>query len=302
MFEFFTKIYAYFKRKLEWETSYDDRIFGFFVQLKDKETTEESDLTIFSQLVDEFAFLLDGAQKNEVLNNNPLIYLAKFNIKNCAEFLRILHEKNFNFALQEVPDEDDFDNTALVWAAANASNEFCAEFLEFISQNNIGAGVNINCGPSAVTALHLLVAKGYDYVDAQGNKLEISNLELIETLVRNGANPNLGNKKLYTALDVAVARRDSDTISAILPFCNQETIAKALKTLKNNFNDSQEIVNSNLGDSSDFKKPLDESLFNKEFEEEIEKILKEKLNKFTKPTSSKKLIEDGEKLEMQSSC
>ena len=40
-----------------------------------------------------------------------------------------------------MPDEDDFDNTALVWAAANAPQTNFAEFLEFISQNNIGAGL-----------------------------------------------------------------------------------------------------------------------------------------------------------------
>jgi len=72
--------------------------------------------------------------------------------------------------------QDDTENTALIWAIANANNEVA---MTILSCEQSKACLNIS-GYKGNTALHLAIAKGYTDRSADGRPLTCSNLEIVK--------------------------------------------------------------------------------------------------------------------------
>ncbi|CCB92045.1 putative uncharacterized protein [Waddlia chondrophila 2032/99] len=135
------------------------------------------------------------------LKGTVLHHLAK--LGSPSEFVSIIADNGINFDIQ-----DDWGNTALVWAIANGNNSMASEILNY-HQN-----LDIECHGNP--ALHLTIAKGYKDRTRDGKHLTVSNLQLVRKLVDNGASPNLINRNGYTALHLACIRRDPGMIQALL--------------------------------------------------------------------------------------
>ncbi|HEV3269211.1 MAG TPA: ankyrin repeat domain-containing protein [Candidatus Rhabdochlamydia sp.] len=109
--------------------------------------------------------------------------------------------------------QDNWGNTGLIWAIANARNTNALLILQELGQ---GSYLDIQCSLHKNTALHLAITKGYKDRSKHGECLTVSNLELVNTLLRLKANPNLQTKEGYTPLHLACARRDNAMISALI--------------------------------------------------------------------------------------
>jgi len=107
--------------------------------------------------------------------------------------------------------QDSVGNTGLIWAIANACNGMAMQILK-----TAGEGEYIDKKGHGNTALHVAVAKGYKKKSKDGEKLEYSNLDLIQTLISKKANVNLQNDMGNTPLHLACIRRDPEMISALL--------------------------------------------------------------------------------------
>jgi ankyrin repeat protein len=110
---------------------------------------------------------------------------------------------------------DDFGDTPLLWAIANAKNETARSIVEIF-----GRGSYINIGPSRThlgnTALHLAVGKGYSDKDSDGSVLTCSNLALVHLLLEHDADPNSQNDEGNTPLHLACLRKDQQMIEALI--------------------------------------------------------------------------------------
>lgn len=101
----------------------------------------------------------------------------------------------------------DFGNTPLLWAVANARNYFARELMNHPQNFNL-----LGCGNSA---LHLVVAKGYRDVSADGARLLVSNVELAQKLVDVGADVNLVGAHGFTPVQIAYLKRDVEMIKIL---------------------------------------------------------------------------------------
>ncbi len=151
------------------------------------------------------------------------------------EFVKILNKHKIDFNLQ-----DNWENTALLWAIANGNNAMANEILDYDQ--------NLNLKGLGNTALHLAVAKGYKITTIDGQQLSISNFQLIEKMLKLGADPNLINNLGYTSLHLACIRRDPDMINALIKAgANIDTLSPDKKTcaelLKTPFDEANAIIN-----------------------------------------------------------
>lgn len=140
--------------------------------------------------------------------------VAQIPTSGTSVFLEVLQENNADFTAYT---GGNFLNTPLIWAVANANNENATYMLDLAAQRGIDLGINLADRKlnSGNTALHLAVAKGYIDQDSAGRQLAVSNLQLVEKLLQNGADPNLRNALGYSALDIAVIRGDEDLVRTI---------------------------------------------------------------------------------------
>ena len=207
--------------------------------------------------------------RNDFKNRGLIIEAALYG---KSEFIPLLHKAGEDFSKK---DSLGFDNTALIWAIANAHNKFAYDLLTFAQENDINLEVN-HRSALFTTALHLAAAKGYSTQDSNGKTVEKSNLELVKKLFEVGADPNFKTDKNFTSLDIAVARRDLEIVRAI---CESEiidinTLDQAQKTLRYNFNESKNLVESVTRAIS----PISEHLFNDEnLKADIEKNIIDKI-------------------------
>lgn len=122
------------------------------------------------------------------------------------QFVKILAQHGASF------DElDDWGNTPLLWSIANANNEMALEILNY--QQNINAQDSLF---SQNTALHLAIAKGYQNMSQDGQRLKVSNLKLVKRMVELGADVNVQNGNGNTPLHLACLRRDILMVESIL--------------------------------------------------------------------------------------
>ncbi len=118
-------------------------------------------------------------------------------------FVKVLADCGIDFNIQ-----DEWGNTALLWAIANGNNEMAMEILKHDQDLNLQGLGN--------SALHVTIAKGYKKKTAHKESLSISNLKLVQTLAAAGADPNQKNKMGLTPLHLACIRRDPGMIKALL--------------------------------------------------------------------------------------
>lgn len=142
----------------------------------------------------------------EFAGGTLLHYLAKKE-RNLPYTSRVLPQRGVDLARQ-----DTWDNTALIWAIANASNTTA---MEIIKAGGHGPYLNV-LGLQKNSALHLAVGKGYKTVSKDLQDLYYSNLQLTQALVEAGANVNLANEDGNTPLHLAYLRRDVETIKVLL--------------------------------------------------------------------------------------
>jgi ankyrin repeat protein len=157
---------------------------------------------LFESLLDQLG---DINSPKDSFGDNPLIFLAK--LGSPIECVEILRRRGADFNYQE----HYFGNTALLWAIANANNGMAREIILRGNQN-----LNLQDTDQRNTPLILAIGKGYTTHDADGNELALSNLELVKTLLKHGADPNVVNEEGFSPLEMAVIRRSPEMVEALL--------------------------------------------------------------------------------------
>lgn len=139
------------------------------------------------------------------------IHMAKRNQN--LPYMRVLIQEGVDFSALE---RSFFNNTGLIWAIANASNEMAMLILEndHSARDRNRTYLNIQ-GYHGNTALHLAIAKGYKHVSRDGARLKYSNFDLVKKMVQKG-NINLVNTEGNTPLHLACLHRDMETIAFLL--------------------------------------------------------------------------------------
>jgi hypothetical protein len=122
-------------------------------------------------------------------------------------------------------------NTPLMWAIANAKNEFAFDLIEQSKSSNVDIGID-HISVAGTNALHLATAKGYIKEDKDD---KIPNSLLINKLIESGANPNIETSLGLSALDIGVLRADSELVKSILlsskSKIEKHTILKAIEKI-----------------------------------------------------------------------
>jgi hypothetical protein len=171
---------------------------------------------------------------------NLLHSLAKFG--KPLEFVNILVEQG-----SSINEQDDWGNTPLLWAIANANNEIAYEILKYKQNINLQDSMSYRN-----TALHLAIAKGYQNVSLDGQRLKISNLKLIKQILELGADVNLQNGNGNTPLHLACLRRDIWMVKAILKknpniqMCNNEG-KNCIEMLQKTYGEALKIFEDTTG-------------------------------------------------------
>ncbi|KTD78314.1 ankyrin repeat domain-containing protein [Legionella waltersii] len=116
-------------------------------------------------------------------------------------------------------------NTLLIWLIANARNDSAKALLDCLKdKEDVTAFMNEFSNYYRNSAIHLIVGKGYRNRDYNGNKIQTTNLTLLEQILSYGADidaqtrsdkytPGLGG---WTALHFACVRRDMAYIQFLL--------------------------------------------------------------------------------------
>lgn len=157
---------------------------------------------------------------NRFLGGSLVIHLAKApnTLENLKEVLALPADK-INLSVIDYV----FNNTALVWAIANANNSAAMAIIE---AGKRGHYLDIQCS-SRNSAMHMAVGKGYKKWSKDNQYLEVSNLQLVQAMIANGADVNLINVNGNTPLHLACLHRDPEMIAALLK-------AKADPSIRNN--------------------------------------------------------------------
>ena len=105
--------------------------------------------------------------------------------------------------------EGGFENTPLTWAIANDAKATAMALVDWCRKRGILLDINLASGFNQNTPLILAIAKGHE---RQG---EISNDELTEYLLEQGADPNKADEHGFTPLHYAYLRRDLKAIELL---------------------------------------------------------------------------------------
>ena len=183
----------------------------------------------------------------------------------------------------------DFDNTPLLWAIANAKNEFASQLLSKVEDLDINFKSERFCN----TALHIAVAKDYGDIDSDSHKVGIPNHQLVGELISKGANPNIKTQDGYSALDIAVLRGSQQMCKEILAskLLEDDTISKALGHLE----EQRDLDETNrlLKTICDPIKAVKDKDISSENKEAIKKILNDKLQELAPAISLKKALKES---------
>lgn len=207
--------------------------------------------------------------------NRGLIMEAALHGK--PKFIPLLKEVGENFAKKDPY----FDNTPLIWAIANANNQFAYDLIELgKADQNVALEVDHVSQPGT-TALHLAAAKGYLTRDSRGKEVGKTNLELVQKLIEIGADPNIttSDSEGFTALDIAVARRNHEMVKSICDseIININTLKNSLLILNKTYDRSSALVRKLTGGNGAFLE-IDKNVFdNEEEKNKIKKIITNKI-------------------------
>tara|TARA_Y100000389_G_C17471336_1_gene531497 strand:- start:18761 stop:21592 length:2832 start_codon:yes stop_codon:yes gene_type:complete len=166
--------------------------------------------------------------------------------RSLAHFAAMKGKKSFiDSLLTDLPSsfrakEEYTDNTPLMWAIANANNEFAFDLLEKVSNKDLISFIDIDhiSLKFSNTALHLAVAKGYENMDSYSKPTIRPNSELVSKLIDCGSNPNILTNTGLSALDIAVMRGDIKMVQSILtsPTITAQTIDNAFNIANQEMN------------------------------------------------------------------
>jgi ankyrin repeat protein len=188
------------------------------------------------------------------------------------------------------------DNTPLMWAIANANNQFAFELLS----KQIDLDINFKSERFGTNALHIAIAKDYTNQDSDRKTVGVANHILVEKLITKGANPNIKTSDGFSALDIAVFRGSEIMVLAIInsPLLNAETILKALHHHEQQY--SLKKTTSLLDKiCSPFKAVTEHDIsFPKRIK--IKEILEQKLMEIAPEIKFKKELKDSIKIEVDS--
>ena len=111
-------------------------------------------------------------------------------------------------------------NTPLHWAIGNANNEIANVLIESGQGHDY---IDIVAHPDnpanegfGTAALHLAVAKGYRDFSCDKQPLTISNLQLVENMIRKGCQVDIRDKNGDTPFHIACMRRDPEMMAILL--------------------------------------------------------------------------------------
>ncbi|MBL6665360.1 MAG: ankyrin repeat domain-containing protein, partial [Rickettsiales bacterium] len=233
--------------------------------IADNDDLERSDESDFIQSIKIFLELSKDPEVN-LENRGFLMHAA---LRGKSNFIKPIFDAGEDFSKK---DTIFMENTALMWAVANANNQFAYDLLLF-SEKDPAANIAINYVSThyTTTALHLAAAKGYTDKDSNGKDITVANHLLVEKMINLGANPNIQSEH-GTPLDIAVARRDIEMIQAI---CSSkqiqlETIINAQQALKLTYQEATKKITS----ASQICKSIDKRSFeDQKIKGQIQEIL-----------------------------
>jgi hypothetical protein len=236
--------------------------------------TEEQPTDVFSE------YLKVLTPNNTIESKRSLAHIAA--MKGKKSFINsLLNDLPSSFGAKE----ECTDNTPLMWAIANANNEFAYDLLEKVSNNSSIPFIDIDhiSLKFSNTALHLAVAKGYEDMDSNSKPTIRSNLELVSKLIECGSNPNILTDNGLSALDIAVMRGDIEMVQSILtsPTITAQTIDNACnianqKMSADDINDKLKLVCG--GEAGRVFKEVTQDDIKADKINKIKEALKEKLN------------------------
>ena len=188
------------------------------------------------------------------------------------------------------------DNTPLMWAIANANNQFAFELLD----KQIDLDINFKSMHFGTNALHIAIAKDYTNQDSDRKTVGVANHILVEKLITKGANPNIKTSDGFSALDIAVFRGSEIMVLAIFnsPLLNAETILKALHHHEQQY--SLLYTESLLNKICSPFEPVTQDNISPEKRTTIKKMLEDKLNEIAPEIKFKKELKDSIKIEVDS--
>jgi ankyrin repeat protein len=111
--------------------------------------------------------------------------------------------------------QDSWGNTPLMWAIANANNTTAMEIIEQAGTPEV-FNIQDTLSKHNNTALHLAIAKGYKTLSFNREKLNYSNHQLVDWMVKLGADVNIPNYQGNTPIHLACLRRDLEMLSSLL--------------------------------------------------------------------------------------
>lgn len=230
---------------------YNSRIYrkdGFSVTDKGEDIQElensVNDAFTKSTNIEDFSFI-------DSTGGNVLHYIAKYGMPLSS--VAVLANNGIDFYKKD----DSFGNTPLIWAVANANNSMASEIIQHAPVESL----DVQCNDEN-TALLLAAAKGYrsQSKSKNNNTLSVSNLQLMEEMLKKGANPNLKNKMGLSPFHIACLRKDYAMIDLLLRHganpdslhlklvCNEQLNNKELELHElNNCLDPEKILQLNEG-------------------------------------------------------
>lgn len=162
----------------------------------------------FTQLIHDYPQFINRQGPGN-LDETPLHAVAKSD--SPVKLLHVLLDSG-----ADVTVKDDWGNTPLMWAVANAENHLAMVLAKHPPRTSAAAYLNIQCNEQRNTALHLAIGKGYKEHSADGQRLACTNDQLVRLFVDLGADVRIPNRQGNTPLHLACIHRNSAMIHYLL--------------------------------------------------------------------------------------
>lgn len=173
---------------------------------KAEKSCNPSDVSAFQTLISMNKDVIND--KDFICDSTVFHELAKQ--KQPVQFVEILVKNGIDFSAKDIG----LENTPLMWAIANGSNEMAQEILSRLPSSQISS-LNAH-SRNGNAALHLIVCKGYTTRTQSGESITCSNAELLALAIGKRADVNISDKRGNTPLHLAYVRRDVTMVKILL--------------------------------------------------------------------------------------